>query len=123
MADSIAVVVTTDRPMVVRTVLDLVAAALAMETEAHLYFTGDAILFIGRPEAGSADAAGDEVRLEVAGRLRELKGEGGLQVYACTRAMQRHGVARTGLSGEVDMPAGFAYFLGLAEEAKLTFSF
>jgi hypothetical protein len=37
--------------------------------------------------------------------------------------MKANNIARDGLAGEVDMPAGFAYFLNLAEEAKLTFSF
>ena len=123
MADSIAVVVTTERPQVVRTLLDLLSAALAMDDEAHVYFTGDAIAFVGRPGAGGADEVGDEVRTEVASRLRELKDDGTLHVYACTRAMKAHEIAREDLAAEVDMPAGFAYFLDVAEGAKLTFSF
>jgi peroxiredoxin family protein len=123
MAESIAVVVTTDRVQVVRTVLDLLDAALAMENEAHVYFTGDAIAFVGHPGAAHPDPAGDEVRAEVAARLRDMQSEGALHVYACTRAMRAHGVERGALAGEVEMPAGFAYFLNVAEEAKLTFSF
>jgi peroxiredoxin family protein len=123
MPDSIAVVLTTDRVAVVRTVLDLLDAAVGMGEEAHVYFTGEAIAFVGRPDPGEHDAAGDEARAEVAARLRAMKGDGPLHVYACTRAMRSHHIAREGLAGEVDMPAGFAYFLSVAEAAKLTFSF
>jgi peroxiredoxin family protein len=123
MAESIAVVVTTDRVAEVRTVLDLLDAALAMEYEAHVYFTSDAIAFVGRPGAGHEDPAGDEVRAEVASRLRAMLDDGTPHVYACTRAMRSHGVDRDGLAAEVEMPAGFAYFLNVADEAKLTFSF
>ena len=122
-ANSIAVVVSSDHPQVVRTVLDLVDAALAMENEAHVYFTGAAIAFVGRPGPGATDPVGDEARADVAARLREMKADGALHVYACSRAMKANDIARDGLAGEVDMPAGFAYFLNLAEEAKLTFSF
>jgi peroxiredoxin family protein len=122
MADSIAVVVSSDEPPVVRTVLDLLDAVVAMETEAHVYFTGDAIVFVGRPDTPDA-GAGETLREEVAGRLRQMKSDGALHVYACTRAMKAHGIPVSSLAAEVDMPAGFVYFLSLAEEAKLTFTF
>jgi peroxiredoxin family protein len=123
MADSIAVVVTSDRPQIVRTVLDLLDAALAMESEAHVYFTGESIGFVGRPGPAGSDVVGDEVRSEVTERLRSMKAEGDLHVYACTRAMKAHDIAPESLADEVDMPAGFVYFLNLAEGAKVTFSF
>jgi peroxiredoxin family protein len=123
MSESVAVILTTDRAQVVRSVLDLLDAAVAMEMETHAYFTGDAVTFVGRPGGQGSDAAGDDVRAEVAERLRSIKEEGSLQVYACTRAMKAHDIARADLAGEVDMPAGFAYFLGIADEAKLTLAF
>jgi peroxiredoxin family protein len=123
MAESIAVVVASDRPQVVRTVLDLLSAAISLEDEAHLYFTGDAIAFVGRPGAAAVDTVGDALREDVAARLREMKADGALHVYACTRAMKAHDIERHGLAAEVDMPAGFVYFLSVAADARLTFSF
>ena len=123
MAESIAVVLATDRAPVVRTVLDLLDAAVAMENETHAYFTGDAIVFVGRPGASHPDPVGDDLRAEVATRLRAMQSEGTVHVYACTRAMRAHGIDHDGLAAEVEMPAGFAFFLSVAEDAKLTFSF
>jgi peroxiredoxin family protein len=124
MAESIAVVVSSERPQAVETALNLLEAAVAMEMEAHVYFTGDAVVWVGRPgPRGPTTPGGDEVRADVAGRLRELKEDGTVHVYACSRAMKAHDIAVDALAAEVDMPAGFAYFLDVADKAKQTFSF
>jgi peroxiredoxin family protein len=124
MADKVAVVVYSPQPQAVNTALNLLAVAVAMENEAHVYFTGDGIVWVGRPGdgAGPPDAAA-EVREEVGRRLRELKEDGTLNVYACTRAMKDHGISTDGLLDVVDMPAGFAYFLEVSSGASLTLSF
>jgi peroxiredoxin family protein len=124
MAESIAVIITSDRPRVVSTALDLLEAAVAMEMEAHVYFTGEAVAWVGRPGPGGPTIAdADEVREDVARRLREMRDDGTVHVYACSRAMKACDISVDRLAAEVDMPAGFAYFLGVAEEAKLTLSF
>jgi peroxiredoxin family protein len=124
MADSIAVLISSDRARAADTALNLVAAAVAMDMEAHVYFTGDAIVWVGRSASRAAEPEdADEVRQDVAGRLREMKDEGVLRVYACTRAMKAHDIPSDSLAPEVDMPAGFAYFLGVMEGSKITVSF
>jgi peroxiredoxin family protein len=124
MTDSIAVVVASDRAGAADTALNLLAAAVAMEMDAHVYFTGDAVVWVGRPAPSHVDPEGAEaVREDVARRVREIKEDGALHVYACTRAMQAHGISGEDLAPEVDMPAGFAFFLGVMEEARFTLSF
>jgi peroxiredoxin family protein len=124
MAESIAVIISSERPQAVQTALNLLEAAVAMEMEAHVYFTGDAVAWVGRPgPLGPTVAGADEVREEVARRLRELKEDGTVHVYACSRAMKTCDISVERLAAEVDSPAGFAYFLGVADEAKLTLSF
>lgn len=124
MADSLALMVSTGRPEAMTTTLDLLEAAAAMEMESHLYLTGAAVAWVGlaaEPERAPRWATG-EARAEVARRLHDIKKDGRLTVYACTRAMAVHGIARERLSEEVDMPAGFAYFLSVASEATVTFN-
>lgn len=121
MADKVAVVVYSEDAQAVNTALNLLAVAVSMESEAHVYFTGDGIVWVGRP--GNGGGPPDAERQAIAGRLRELKDDGDLHVYACTRAMRDHGVTADSLAPEVDMQAGFAYFLEVASGASLTLSF
>jgi peroxiredoxin family protein len=124
MADSLAVIVYSERRQAVETALNLLDAAVAMEMEAHVYFTGDAVAWVGTPgPLGPSAPDGDEVRDEVARRLRAMKEDGTVHVYACSRAMKACDISADRLAPEVDMPAGFAYFLDVAEGAKLTLSF
>lgn len=124
MTDALAVMLSTDRPQAVDLALDAVGAALAMEMEAHMYFTGDAVLWVGRPGGAEAgEDGGEAVRARVAERIRELREDGAVHVYACSRAMKAHGIARDGLTEIVDTPAGFAYFLEVAGSAATTLSF
>lgn len=119
----VVVVLSSPRPDAARTALDLLAAAVAMETEAHLYLTGDAVLWVGIPADGTAvGEASESVRAEVTSRLEEIKQDGVLHVYACSSAMKAHGIGKDTLAAEVDMPAGFAYLLTVAGDA-MTFSF
>ena len=116
MADSLAVIISSGGETAVKTALDMLEAATAMEMEAHVYFTGDAVPWV---RAG----AGDELSKKVAERLRRLKEDGTVAVYACTRAMAAHDIPREELADTVDMPSGFAYFLSVAEEAEITVNF
>lgn len=116
MGDSVAVIISSGGETAVKTALDMLEAATAMEMEAHVYFTGDAVPWV---RAGS----GDDLSDKVAERLRGMKEEGTVSVYACTRAMAAHDIPREELADTVDMPSGFAYFLSIAEEAKVTVNF
>ena len=122
MADSLALMVSSRGPDTMATALDLLAAAAAMEMESHLYLTAAAVAWVG-PAADPERAPGwatEEARAEVAKRLHDIKEDGCLTVYACTRAMAMHGIAPDRLCEGVDMPAGFAYFLNVASEATVT---
>ena len=124
MAESIALILYSERPQAARTALNLLEAAVAMGMEAHVYFTGDAVAWVGRPgPRGPTVPDAEEVRAEVSRRLAEVKEDGTVHVYACSRAMKAHDISVDGLAAEVDMPAGFAHFLDVADGAKMTFSF
>jgi len=121
MADSVAVMVSTGTEEAVSTAVSVVEAATSMEMEAHLYLTGGAVAWVGPADPSRRPpGATEEARAEFARRLREVKEDGTLTVYACSRAMADHGIARDALAPEVDTPAGFAYFLTLAAEATVT---
>jgi len=124
MADKVAVVVYSGHWQAVNTALNLLAVAVAMEAEAHVYFTGDGVVWVGRPADGDGPPDAEaEAREEVGSRLRELKEDGTLHVYACTRAMRDHDIPAENLLPEVEMPAGFAYFLEVASGASVMLSF
>lgn len=130
MAESVAVVISSGTQQALGTALDLLAAAAALEMELHVYFTGEAVGWVGRPDWVSrpdTEASGrsdtDAIRQEVAERLRELKDDTTVTVYACSGAMKAHGITRENLTSEVDMPAGFAYFLEVASKASVALNF
>lgn len=124
MADSLAVMVSTGTEEAITTALNLLGAAASMEMETHLYLTGAAVAWVGPADPARRPAeATDEARERLAEQLREIKEDGKLTVYACSRAMAQLGVPPQELSPEVDTPAGFAYFLSLATEATVTINF
>lgn len=124
MAESIVVVVSSSSPQGLGTALDLLAAAVALEMELHVYFTGDAVVWVGRPDSEASDpSTTDAIRKDVAERLQGLKEDGTVNVYACSGAMKAHGIAQENLAPEVDMAAGFVYILDLASRASITLNF
>lgn len=124
MAESIVVVFSSASLQALGTALDLLAAAVALEMEVHVYFTGDAAVWVGRPGDEASDRSeADAIRKDVAERLRALKEDGSVQVYACSGAMKAHGIPPENLAPEVDMPAGFVYILDLASKASVTLNF
>lgn len=126
MADAIIVMISSPSPKALGTALDLAAAAVALEMELHVYFTGEAVVWVGRPDGEAPDpgrSGNDAIRKDVAERLRELKEDGTVNVYACSGAMKAQGIPRERLAPEVDMPAGFAYILDLASRASITLNF
>ncbi len=124
MAESIVVVITSATPQALDTALDLLAAAVALEMDVHVYFTGEAVVWVGRPDGEASDPCeADAIRKDAAERLRTLKEEGSVRVYACSGAMKAHGIPRENLVPEVDMPAGFVYILDLASKANIALTF
>ncbi|MGH8901068.1 MAG: DsrE family protein [Egibacteraceae bacterium] len=124
MAESIVVVVSSSSPQALGTALDLMGAAVALEMELHVYFTGDAVVWVGRPDGEASDpGTTDAIREDVAERLQRLKEDGTVNVYACSSAMKAHGIVQENLAPEVDMPAGFVYILDLASRASITLNF
>jgi peroxiredoxin family protein len=126
MADSIVVMISSPSPQALGTALDLSAAAVALERDVHVYFTNDAVVWVGRPgsEASDPDRRNtDTIRKDVTERLQALKEDGTVNVYACSKAMKAHGITPQNLTPQVDMPAGFAYVLDLASRATITLNF
>jgi peroxiredoxin family protein len=124
MADSIVVILSSSSSQALGTAFDLLAAAAALEMELHIYFTGAAVVWVGRPDGEESDRSeADAIRQDVTKRLRELKKDTTVNVYACSRAMKTHGVSSENLTPEVDMPAGFVYILDLASRANIALNF
>jgi peroxiredoxin family protein len=111
MPESVAVIVSSGGEVAATTALDLIAVATMMDMPVHVYITGDAIRWL-RSEEG-----------EVLERLREGQVDGDVKVYACSRGMGKHGIAREALPREVDELTGFAFLLGVASEATVTVNF
>jgi len=121
MGDTVAVMISSASLEAVSTALDLVDAAVSMEMPVHVYLTGGAVALLA--EGGGAGAPSAEERAAVLARVRSVKEEGEVTVYACSRAMAAHGIDPDALPAEVDMPAGFAYFLSVAGDAAVTLNF
>ena len=112
----------------------LSSTAVAMDWEAHLYFTfwGLTMLRKGEMERAGLDATykGMEeplrMRLEEMKyptpheMLRQMKASGRCFVYACTPTMAMFGVKKEDLIPEVDKLAGAAQFLEIAADANVT---
>ncbi|MGH7747891.1 MAG: DsrE family protein [Candidatus Dormibacteria bacterium] len=125
MPDTIAVMISSPGVEAVSTALDLAVAAASVEMGAHLYFSGAAVIWFSS-HGGAAEAVGaptGEEREAVLARLRTAKELGDVKVYACSRAMTAHGIAREDVPPEVDHPAGLATFLSLARKALFTLNF
>ena len=117
MPESLALLVATEGG--VPTAVDLLAGAVALEMTGHAYFTGPAVRWLAADGAGGAAPPADQGPA-VLRRLRELRREGALHVYACSQALAAQGLSPQSLSYVVDSTAGFAFFLSLATEATLT---
>ena len=117
MAESLALLVATEGGAL--TAVDLLTGAVALEMTGHAYFTGAAVRWLA-PDRTDDTGPTAEQRQALVGRLRELRGEGEVHVYACSQALAAHGVPAQALADVVDSTAGFAFFLSLATEATVT---
>ncbi|MFP3985356.1 MAG: DsrE/DsrF/DrsH-like family protein [Candidatus Bathyarchaeia archaeon] len=112
----------------------LSSTAVAMDMEAHLYFTfwGLNMLVKGAMEKASLPSTykhlEEQMRKSLARMkyptpyemLKRMKQSGMLKIYACSPTMEMFGVKREDLIPEVDEIAGAAAFLAVASEADVT---
>ena len=111
----------------------LSSTAVAMDIEAHLYFTfwGLNMLVKGAMEKASLPATYKHLERQMKKNLermnyptpyemlKRLKHSGLLKIYACSPSMEMFGVKRENLIPEVDEIAGAATFLEVAAEADI----
>ena len=112
----------------------LASTAVAMDMEAHLYFTFWGLNMLAK---GSMEKAGlpatykhlEEKMKENLKRmkyptpyemLKRLKQSGSLKIYACSPSMEMFGIKREDLIPEVDEIAGAATFLEVAANSDIT---
>lgn len=112
----------------------LSSTAVAMDWEAHLYFTfwGLTMLRRGEMEKAGLDATFKNMEEHLRKRLqamkyptphemlRQMKASGRCFVYACTPTMAMFDVKKEDLIPEVDKLAGAAQFLEIAADADVT---
>ncbi len=112
----------------------MASTAVAMDMEAHLYFTfwGLNMLVKGAMEKAGLPATYKHLEEQMRTNLQKmgyptpyemlkrLKQSGMLKIYACSPTMQMFGVKRDSLIPEVDEIAGAATFLEVAAKADVT---
>ena len=112
----------------------LASTAVAMDMEAHLYFTfwGLNILVKGAMEKAGLPATYKHLEEQMKNNLRKmkyptpyemlkrLKQSGLFTIYACSPSMEMFGIKKEDLIPEVDEIAGAAAFLEIAADAEIT---
>ena len=112
----------------------LASTAVAMDWEAHLYFTFWGLQSLMKGAMEKAKLPGDYSHLEETMRknlermkypspyemLKRLKQSGLATIYACTPTIEMFGVKREDLIPEVDSMVGAATFLNIAADADVT---
>jgi peroxiredoxin family protein len=112
----------------------LASTAVAMDWEAHLYFTFWGLQSLMKGAMEKAKLPGDYSQLEETMRknlermkypspyemLKRLKQSGLATIYACTPTIEMFGVKREDLVPEVDSMVGAATFLNIAAESDVT---
>jgi peroxiredoxin family protein len=112
----------------------LASTAVAMDMEAHLYFTfwGLNMLVKGAMEKAGLPATYKHLEEQMKNNLRKmkyptpyemlkrLKQSGLFTIYACSPSMEMFGIKKEDLIPEVDEIAGAAAFLEIAADAEIT---
>jgi len=110
------------------------STAVALDWEAHLYFTFWGLTMLKKGEMDKAGLPATYKHLEEHLRtklkamnyptpyemLKRMKATGKLTIYACTPSMEMFDIKREDLIPEVDTLAGAATFLDVAAEADIT---
>jgi len=112
----------------------LASTAVAMDMEAHLYFTFFGLNMLRK---GAMEKAGlpatykhleEDLKKKLAAMkyptpyemLKRLKASGLMKIYACSPTMEMFGIKKEDLIPEVDEIAGAATFLEVASKADTT---
>jgi peroxiredoxin family protein len=112
----------------------LASTAVAMDMEAHLYFTffGLSMLRKGAMEKAGLSATYKNLEEDLKKKLtamkyptpyemlKRLKDSGLMKIYACSPTMEMFGIKKENLIPEVDEIAGAATFLEVASKADVT---
>ena len=112
----------------------LASTAVAMNWEAHLYFTFWGLHSLVKGALDKATLPGDYKHLEETMKknlqkmnypspyqmLKRLKQSNLLKIYACTPTMQMFGTKKEDLIPEVDSMVGAATFLNIAADSDVT---
>jgi peroxiredoxin family protein len=111
----------------------LASTAVAMDWEAHLYFTFWGLQSLMKGAMEKATLPGDYKQLEPMMKknlermkyptpyemLKRLKQSGLFKIYACTPTMEMFGTKKEDLIPEVDSMVGAATFLNIASDADV----
>jgi peroxiredoxin family protein len=111
----------------------LASTAVAMDWEAHLYFTFWGLQSLMKGAMEKATLPGDYKHLEPMMKknlermkyptpyemLKRLKQSGLFKIYACTPTMEMFGTKKEDLIPEVDSMVGAATFLNIAADADV----
>ena len=106
--ESIAVMVTSSSSESLDILSRLAKAAVTLDMEVHIYFTGDAVKYLSKDQENSLSS------------LKEAKAAGSVSIYACSEALSSHNLSKNELSDAVDMTSGYVYFLTLATDATVS---
>jgi peroxiredoxin family protein len=112
----------------------MASTAVAMDWEAHLYFTFWGLSSLVKGALEKAKLPGDYKHLEETMRknlermkyptpyemLKRLKQSGLFKIYACTPTMEMFGIKKEDLIPEVDSMVGAATFLNIAADSDVT---
>jgi len=110
------------------------STAVAMDWEAHLYFTFWGLMMLKKGEMDKAGLPATYKHMEEHLKkklvemnyptpyemLKRMKASGKLTLYACTPSMEMLGITKEDLIPEVDSLAGAATFLDVAADADIT---
>jgi len=112
----------------------LASTAVAMDIEAHIYFTFFGLNMLRK---GAMEKAGlpatykhleEDLKKKLAAMkyptpyemLKRLKASGLMRIYACSPTMEMFGIKKEDLIPEIDEIAGAATFLEVASKADIT---
>lgn len=99
-----------DQPHLCATPFFNAAAAAAMDAEVEVYFTSKAVRLLVRGVAASLQS-GPRERRTVYDFMKEAAGHGA-RFYACSQAMEEHGVTAADFVPEARGAAGAATYMG-----------
>ena len=107
-----------DLPYLCATPFFHAAAAAAMDAEVEIHFSSKSVLLLVRGVAAGL-YAGSEPEKSIYDHMRHAYGHG-VRFFACTDAVEAHGVDRSNLVPELNGFAGAAAFVGRVLDSDWT---